>query len=107
MGKPEQGMLSAPVVDLEQRDKNNKKKATRNNFGGPGGPPANSIFTASLGKQTVKSSAGTPTKDPREKLATAGDCQLHKERDEISCIRQKQPQKRAKKKQRGASCNLQ
>jgi len=47
MGKPEQGMLSAPAVDLEQRDKNNKK-ATRNSFGGPGGPPANFIFTASL-----------------------------------------------------------
>jgi len=26
MGKPEQDMLSAPAVDLEQRDKNNKKK---------------------------------------------------------------------------------
>ena len=58
MGKPEQDMLSAPVVDLEQRDKNNKK-ATRNSFGGPGGPPANSIFNCQPAyKQVVKLPAG-------------------------------------------------
>lgn len=51
-------MLSAPVVDLEQRDKNNKK-ATRNSFGGPGGPPANSIFNCQpVDKQVIKFSAG-------------------------------------------------
>lgn len=58
MGKPEQGMLSAPVVDSEQRDKNNKK-ATRNSFGGPGGPPVSSIFNCQpVDKQVIKFSAG-------------------------------------------------
>lgn len=101
-------MLSGSIIDLEQRGKNNKKNIAKKQFWRTWRTAGKFYFsTASLGKQTVKSSAGTPTKDPREKLATAGDCQLHKERDEISCIRQKQPQKRAKKKQRGTSCNLQ
>lgn len=58
-------MLSGSIIDLEQRGKNNKKNIAKKQFWRTWRTAGKFYFsTASLGKQTVKSSAGTPTKDP-------------------------------------------
>lgn len=69
-------MLSAPAVDLEQRDKNNKK-SNKKQFWRAWRPTGKFYFYCQPAyKQVVKLGGETP----REKLTAAGGCQLHGER---------------------------
>lgn len=70
-------MLSAPAVDLEQMDKNNKK-SNKKQFWRDWRPTGKFYFYCQPAyKQVVKLPGG---KTPREELTAAGGCQLHRER---------------------------